>query len=65
LYDRWVDITQGRVENPSSAIVVEFGSRFVLTDLQHESFIQEAEADPGLEEVYRDEDAIVYRVLDP
>jgi hypothetical protein len=65
LYDRWVDITQGRVENPSSAIVVEFGSRFVLTDLQHEAFIQEAEDDPGLEEVYRDEDAIVYRVLDP
>lgn len=65
LYDRWVDITRGRVENPSSAILNEFGARYVLTDLLHEDFIWLAEEDPGLEEVYRDEDAVVYRVTAP
>jgi hypothetical protein len=65
LYDRWVDITRGRVENPSTAIAAEFGSRYILTDLLHEDFIRRAENDPWLEEVYRDEDAIVYRVTGP
>ena len=65
LYDHWVDITQGRVENPGEAIASEFGSRYVLTDLQHEDFLRQAEDDPRLEEVYRDEDAVVFRVMGP
>jgi hypothetical protein len=65
LYDRWVEITRGRVSNPSAAIAAEFGSRYILTDLLHEDFIRQAEEDPGLVEVYRDEDAIVYQVVIP
>jgi intracellular septation protein A len=64
LYDRWVDITQGRVENPSSAILAEFGARYVLSDLLHDDFIAQAGDDPNMVEVFRDEDAIVYQVID-
>jgi len=35
----------------------------VLTDLKHKAFIQEAEKDPGLQEVFRDDEAIVYKVV--
>jgi hypothetical protein len=65
LYDRWVEITRGRVVNPSTAISTEFGSGFVLTDLLHEDFIQRAEDDSGMEAVYQDEDAIIYQINSP
>lgn len=65
LYDRWVDITQGRVENLAEAIASEFGAQYILTDLQHEDFLQQAQGDPRLEEVYRDGDAVVFRVIRP
>ena len=63
LYDEWVEITQGRLEGPSMSIEARFGSQYVLTDLQHKDFIESADEDPGLIEVYRDDDAIVYRVF--
>lgn len=64
LYARWVDITRGRVSNPSGEISERFAARYILTDLQHKDFIDEAEDDPGLKQVYRDGQAIIYRVLD-
>ena len=63
LYDLWVDITQGKVDNPSEQIYPRFGARYVITDLRHKSFIRAAEDDVGLMEVYKDEDAIIYEVL--
>lgn len=63
LYDLWVDITEGDVEQPSDYIYSSFASEYVLTDLNHKDFIRRAESDPGLAEVYRDQDAIIYRVL--
>jgi hypothetical protein len=60
LYDLWVDITDGDVENPSAVIRDTFGSRYVMTDLNHTNFINRAEDDPGLEEVYRDQEAIIF-----
>ena len=62
LFDRWVDITRGRVEQPGTAIRDEFGASFVFSDLNHDSFIEEAAADPLLQEVYRDEYAVIYAV---
>lgn len=62
LYNLWVDITRGNVELPSRAIEREFGAHYVLTDLRHGSFIDQAAQDPGLDEVYRDEDAVVYQI---
>jgi len=63
LYDQWVAITKGDVEQPSSSIRGEFGSDYVLTDLNHKRFLSQAEQDPGLIEVYRDEDAVVFEIV--
>ena len=62
LYDLWVAITQGNVENPSQIISRTFGARFVHTDLNHKDFLRAASQDPGLKEVYRDEQAVLFEV---
>ncbi|MFQ5434078.1 MAG: hypothetical protein ACE5FD_04300 [Anaerolineae bacterium] len=63
LFDTWVDITRGRVDNPSEIIQSQFGGEYVFSDLKHDNFMDEAEADPNLEEVYRDDYAVIYKVL--
>ena len=63
LYDLWVEITQGDVENPSELIASVFASQYVHTDLNHQDFLQVAEQDPGLEEVYRDDQAVIFEVI--
>ena len=63
LYDLWVEITQGDVENPSQIIASRFASQYVHTDLNHEDFLQAAEEDPGLKEVYRDDQAVIFEVI--
>lgn len=63
LYDLWVRITRGEVDQPSTAIREEFGGAYVVSDLDHTAFLRDAEDDPGLREVYRDDDAVVYEVL--
>lgn len=62
MYTLWVDISQGRVALPSRPIADTFGAAYVITDLKHRMFLREAADDPGLEEVHRGEDAIVFRV---
>jgi len=64
LYAVWVDITRGRVENPSNIIEANFGASIILSDLLHESFIRQAANDPRLQEVYRDEDAVIFQIVD-
>jgi hypothetical protein len=64
LYAVWVDITRGRIENPSTIIVNNFDARYVMSDLLHDGFLSQAESDPRLVEVYRDEDAVVFQVVD-
>jgi hypothetical protein len=63
LYEIWVDITRGRVENPSKVIIKNFGASYVLSDLLHDGFLQQAERDPHLAEVYRDAEAVIFRVV--
>jgi hypothetical protein len=63
LYDLWVDITQGDVENPSQIIATTFDSRYIHTDLNHGDFLQVAAEDAGLKEVYRDDQAVIFEVL--
>ena len=63
MYDRWVAITRGQVDLPSSAILDEFGARYVMSDLLHGAFMQKAEHDPNLVEVYRSSDAVIYAVI--
>ncbi len=62
LYDEWIDITRGKVEEPSTIIRTRFAARYVHTDLNHDGFIEQAENDPGLVEVYRDDQAVIYEV---
>ncbi|MBM3120805.1 MAG: hypothetical protein FJZ97_01305 [Chloroflexi bacterium] len=63
LYDEWVAITRGEVDAPGRAIAARFGASFVFSDLEHEAFLERAEADPRLDEIYRDRMAIIFRVL--
>lgn len=63
LYDLWVSITDGNVENPSQWIASRFHSRYVHTDLKHKEFLAAAGKDSGLKEVYRDDQAVIFEVL--
>jgi hypothetical protein len=65
LYDLWVKITQGDVENPSQVIATAFDSQYIHTDLNHRDFLQVAARDPGLQEVYRDDQAVIFKVITP
>jgi len=42
--------------------VGKFGANYVVTDLNHDGFIRQAEQDPDLFEVFRDDLSIVYEV---
>jgi hypothetical protein len=63
LYDLWVNITQGDMKNPSEVIATTFGSRYIRTDLNHRDFLQVASEDPGLREVYRDDQAVIFEII--
>jgi hypothetical protein len=63
LYDLWVNITQGDVENPSQVIATTFDAGYVHTDLNHQAFLEVAADDPGLKEVYRDDQAVIFAVM--
>lgn len=65
LYDLWVNITDGDVEAPSGLVLSQFGARYIHTDLRHGKFLARAAADPGLREVYRDEQAVIFEVVTP
>ncbi len=62
LYDDWVEITAGEVDAPSGEIYGRFGAEYVFSDLKHKAFIKAANADPNLEELYRDEESVIFHV---
>jgi len=62
-YDLWVLITRGKVEQPSQFIANHFKSKYIHSDLKHGKFIRKAEQDPGLREVYRDDQAVIFEVI--
>lgn len=63
LYDLWVLITRGEIEQPSQFIANHFHSRYVHSDLKHGNFLRRAEKDSGLREVYRDDQAVIFEVV--
>jgi len=65
LYDVWVQITRGEVEQPSQVILDRFAARYVHTDLKHGNFLREAATDPGMIEVYRDGQAVIFEIVEP
>lgn len=64
LYYLWVDITQGRGLDLSSAIREHFKAEYAVSDLKHTVFLQRAETDPQFEEVYRDDNSVVFKITD-
>lgn len=65
LFEVWVDITRGKVDAPGQVIAETFGANYAITDLKHKKFLDQAQADPRLEEVYRDQYAVIFRVTTP
>ena len=64
LYDLWVDISRGDLERPSQAILGSFGAHYVITDLTHEDFLHETAEDPHMQEVYRDDYAVIFQIAE-
>ena len=65
LYDLWVQVTRGKVTNLSEVIPARYAARYIHTDLHHTDFLRQAASDPGLREVYRDDQAVLFEVLAP
>ena len=62
LYEEWARVTQGKVDTPSAFIKERYGSNFVFSDLNHDGFLTKATEDRALEEVYRDDYAVIFAV---
>jgi hypothetical protein len=62
LFAEWVDITQGRVTPLAEVIETRFGARYIFSDLHHRAFLREAEGDPRLVELYRDEYVVIFEI---
>lgn len=63
LYQEWVALTQGKIEQPAGTIQQTFGSEYIISDLKHTKFIETAQEDPKIEEVYRDDYAVIFHIL--
>jgi len=63
LYDEWVSISQGKIENPARAILEDFNTKYIISDLKHGAFIRSADKDPDMREVYRDDQAVIYEIV--
>ena len=62
LYNEWVAITNGNRDAPGETIRDRFGAEYVFSDLNHERFLARAADDPLLQEIYRDEYAVIFAV---
>jgi hypothetical protein len=62
LYDLWVQITRGKLNDPGATIRERFNTQFVISDLAHGDFIRKANNDRLMQEVYRDEYAVIYQI---
>jgi hypothetical protein len=62
LYDKWVDLTQGRNENGLAADIKKtFNTCYAITDLEHNNFINAAKKDPAMKQVFKDDNSAVYQ----
>jgi hypothetical protein len=63
LFELWVNITRGEEELPSKLIFQQFAAEYVFTDTSHKKFIELAGDYPGLVEVFKDEEAVIFQVV--
>jgi hypothetical protein len=64
LYERWVDVSRGKVDHIARVVEKEFGASYIISDLRHQGFLEQAARDPALQEMYRDEYAVVYQIVE-
>lgn len=62
LFQTWVEITRGQANEPGALIAGVFEADYVFSDLHHEAFLRQAETDPYLSQIYRDGEAVIFRV---
>jgi hypothetical protein len=65
LYDTWVNLTRGDLTPISYVVANTFHARYIQTDLYHGDFLDNAANDPGLVEVYRDDQSVIFEVVSP
>ena len=65
MWNQWVAITQGVVERPSVLIHDTFGARYAVSDTRHDAFAERADADPAMILVYRDDNSLIWQIIDP
>ncbi|MBK9123477.1 MAG: hypothetical protein IPM16_10215 [Chloroflexi bacterium] len=64
LWEAWTQIRLGEVANPSEAILTKFGTRFIVSGVEAQAFIAQADADPAMRVVYEDEYALVWEIAE-
>lgn len=62
-YWDWVDASLGKVPRPSEVFGGRLPCAYVMSDRDHEGFLEAAATDPGLAEVLANERLVLYRVL--
>lgn len=62
LYLSWQAITQGEVENPSQKIANQFKSNWVFIDERSSKFLEQAQKDPRMAQVYQDKWATIFKI---
>jgi hypothetical protein len=62
LYHFWTRVTEGNVGNLSKEIPRNFNSYYIVSDLKHQKFIEQALRDPLIRQVYRDNNSVVFEI---
>ena len=50
------------MRTPATPIRAQFNAQYIFSDTKHDAFLEQAAADPGLSEIYRDDDAVIFAV---
>jgi hypothetical protein len=64
LWNLWVSLTQGEVENPSAFIRQRFDASYVVSDTRHADFEQMALRDSAMTLVYEDDNSLIWQIND-
>lgn len=64
LYQRWADLSSGKIsDNAEQVITQDLHSSYVLVASDHDAFNRVMQQLPGAVQVYKDEDATIYKML--
>ena len=63
LYEQWVALTRGEVNQPVPIMQNSFGADYIFADLNHVDLLGQLAQDPKVREIYRDEYAVIYEIV--